>query len=285
MKYRIIDEERRHRRLSVLCRVLGVTRSGYYAWRVRPAGARVVANRRLTVAIRAAFSGSGQTYGSPRIHRDLYPEWGCGVNRVARLMRADGLQARRKRRFQRTTDSRHGLPVAPNRLPDVVVSRPNQIWVTDITYIWTRQGWVYLAAVMDLYSRRIVGWAVRARLTRDLAIAALRQAIVHRRPPAGLLHHSDRGSQYASGEYQAILHHHGMIASMSGKGNCYDNAAMESCFATVKVERVYRRHYQIRAEVTPDLFEYIELFYNRRRRHSALDYQSPVDFEMRTALC
>jgi transposase InsO family protein len=285
VKYRFIDDQRRHHRLSVLCRVLGVTRSGYYAWRVRPESARVVADRRLTVEIRAAFSGSEKTYGSPRIHRDLHPVWGCSLNRIARLMRLDGLRAHRKRRFKRTTDSRHAHPVAPNRLPDVVVTRSNQVWVTDITYIWTRQGWVYLAAVMDLYSRRIVGWTIRARLTQDLVIAALRQAIVQRRPPAGLLHHSDRGSQYAAGEYQAVLQQHGIIASMSGKGNCYDNAAMESCFATVKVERVYRRDYQTRAEVTPDLFAYIELFYNRKRRHSGLDYQSPVDFEMQMALC
>lgn len=285
MKYRFIDEQRPEHRLSVLCRVLGVARSGYYAWRGRLESARAVANRRLTVEIRVAFVQSDRTYGSPRIHRDLHPVWGCGVHRIARLMQWDGLRARRKPRFKRTTDSQHSHPVAPNRLPDVVVNRPNQVWVTDVTYIWTRQGWVYLAAVMDLHSRRIVGWMVRPRLTRDLVIDALRQAIAQRRPAPGLIHHSDRGSQYASGDYQAVLHKHGMIPSMSGKGNCYDNAAMESCFATVKVERVYRQDYQTRADVTPDLFAYIELFYNRKRRHSTLDYQSPVDFERQTALC
>ncbi len=285
MKYRFINTERSNHALWLLCRVLGVSVSGYYAWRVRPESGRAVASRRLVLAIKEVFAQSYRTYGSPRVHRELHMAWGCGKNRVARLMRVVGLQARRQRRFKHTTDSRHTYPVAPNRLPDMVVARPNQVWVTDITYIWTKQGWVYLAAVMDLYSRRVVGWAVRSRLTRDLVIAALRQAIVQRRPPAGLLHHSDRGSQYASGEYRAILRQHGMIASMSGKGNCYDNAAMESCFKTVKVEWVYRRSYQLRREVTPDLFEYIEMFYNRKRRHSALGYQSPVDFETQTALC
>lgn len=285
MKYRFIDRERLHHTVWLLCRVLGVSRSGYYAWRVRLESSRAQTDRRLIVEIKVVFTQSYRTYGSPRIHRELHPEWGCSRKRIARLMRVAGLQARHRRRFVRTTDSDHTHPVAPNRLPAVVVSRPDQVWVTDITYIWTQQGWVYLAAVMDLYSRRIVGWTVRSRLTRDLVIAALQQAIVQRRPAAGLLHHSDRGSQYASGDYRALLQQHGMIASMSGKGNCYDNAAMESYFKTLKVEWVYRRRYQVRRDVTPDLFEYIELFYNRKRRHSALDYQSPVDFERQTELC
>lgn len=284
MKYRFVDEQRRDHAVSILCRVLGVSTSGYYAWRDRPESARAVRDRWLTVEIRAAFAKSHRTYGSPRIYRELHERFGCGENRIARLMRLDGIRARRKTRFKGTTDSQHALAVAPNRLPDVVVTRPNQVWVTDVTYIGTRQGWVYLAVVMDLYPRRIVGWAVRPRLTRELVLDALREAIAQRRPAPGLIHHSDRGSQYASAEYREVLQQHGMIASMSGKGHCYDNAAMESCFATLKIEWVYRQDYRTREEVPINLFEYIEIFYNRRRKHSALGYQSPVEFEMQKAL-
>jgi putative transposase len=288
VKYRFIDQERIHHAVCVLCRVLTVSTSGYYAWRGRPESARAVADRCLTVAIKAVFAETHQTYGSPRVWQELRekpePIW-CSRKRVARLMRQAGLRSVRKPKFKHTTDSQHRLPVAPNHLPDIVIVRCNQAWVTDVTYIWTREGFVYLAVVMDLYSRRIIGWVVRPRLTRDLVLEALRQALVRRRPAPGLIHHSDRGSQYASADYQAVLQHHGIIPSMSGKGNCYDNAAMESCFATLKLERVWRRTYNNRAEVTPDLFDYIEGFYNGRRRHSSLGLQSPVDFERQHNLC
>lgn len=285
MKYRFVNEQRVDHTVSMLCRVLGVSPSGYYAWRERPESARAVSNRRLTVEIKAVFAESDKVYGSPRVHRELHQRLGCGKNRVARLMRRAGLRSVRKPQFKRTTDSAHDHPVAPNRLPDIVVCRSNQVWVTDITYIWTHEGWTYLAVVMDLHSRRIIGWVVRPRLTRDLVLEALRRAIALRRPAPGLIHHSDRGSQYASTDYQTVLQQHGMIASMSGQGHCYDNAAMESCFATVKTERVHRRRYLTRAEVTHDLFDYIEGFYNRRRRHSSLGYQCPVDFEAQHKLC
>jgi putative transposase len=290
VKYRFVEQQRPYHRVVVLCRVLDVSTSGYYAWRGRPESQRAVTDRRLTLAIKAVFTANHETYGSPRVWRELRELRElrepiiCSRKRVARLMRVAGLRSVRKPKFKRTTDSQHAHPIAPNRLPDIVIVRCNQVWVTDITYIWTREGWMYLAVVMDLHSRRIVGWVVRPRLTRELVLEALRRAIAVRRPQPGLIHHSDRGSQYAAGEYQAVLRAHGMMPSMSGKGNCYDNAAMESCFATVKLERVHRRHYQTRGEVTPDLCDYIEGFYNSRRRHSSLGCQSPVDFEMKQHL-
>jgi putative transposase len=267
--------------VALMCRLLAVSRSGYHAWRCRRESTRDQANRVLLVAIQAVFAASDQVYGSPRVRAELVKQGHrCGAHRVARLMRAAGLQACPPRPYKRTTDSDHPGPVAPNCLrAGVTLTGADDVWVTDITYIATGEGWLYLSAVMDLYSRRIVGWAVSARLSRQLALDALTMAVAQRHPLPGLIHHSDRGSQYASGDYRKALAAHAMIPSMSGVGNCYDNAAMESFFHTLKVERVYRRHYQTRAEAFRDLFEYIEMFYNRRRSHSSLGYLSPAAYE------
>jgi len=282
MKYRFIEDHRAEFEITVMCRVLAVSRSGYYAWRKRPVSSREMANQGLKQQIKEIYQQSRQTYGSPRIHTELRENGiKCGHNRVARLMHQEELWAIGKRKFKvTTTDSAHDYPVAPNLLKqDFVASRPNEKWLADITYIPTDEGWLYLAVVLDLYSRRIVGWAMADTLARGLTIAALRMAIETRQPPPGLLHHSDRGSQYASQEYQAWLTKYHMHCSMSRQGNCYDNAPVESFFGTLKTELVHHRHYATRAEATTDIFEYIEVFYNRSRRHSALAYQAPVAFE------
>lgn len=264
-----------------LCSALGVAPSGYYAWRERPVSQREMANQVLIGQIEAVFQQSHQTYGSPRVHAELVKqEIPCNEKRVARLMRLQGLQARRVRRRRTTTDSQHTQPVAPNVLnQDFHATAPNQKWVTDITYVPTAQGWLYLAAVMDLFSRRIVGWAMDATITTQLTLQALRMALLTRQPPAGLLHHSDRGSQYASHEYRTLLDHHQIQVSMSRTGNCYDNAAIESFFATLKTELVHHHQYLTRSQAKSSIFAYIEGFYNRRRCHSALGYQSPLEYE------
>lgn len=264
-----------------LCSALGVAPSGYYAWRARPVSQREMANQVLIGQIEAVFQQSHQTYGSPRVHAELMKqEIPCNEKRVARLMRLQGLQARRVRRRRTTTDSQHTQPVAPNVLnQDFHATAPNQKWVTDITYVPTAQGWLYLAAVMDLFSRRIVGWAMDATITTQLTLQALRMALLTRQPPVGLVHHSDRGSQYASQEYRTLLDRRHIQASMSRTGNCYDNAAMESFFATLKTELVHHHQYLTRSEAKSSIFAYIEGFYNRRRRHSAIGYQSPLEYE------
>lgn len=282
MKYQFIEAHRTEFEVTVMCRVLGVSRSGYYAWGQRPLSAREMANQKLSQQIKDIHQQSRQTYGSPRIQAELADNGvKCGHNRVARLMRQEELQAKQSRKFKvTTTDSAHDYPVAPNRLnQDFSASRANEKWLVDITYIPTDEGWLYLAVVLDLYSRRLVGWAMSDSLHRHLAIEALLMAVETRQPSPGLLHHSDRGSQYASDEYQALLTQFGMQGSMSRTGNCYDNAPMESFFGSLKTELVHHRHYRTRAEAKTDIFEYIELFYNRFRRHSALAYQCPVVFE------
>jgi putative transposase len=282
MKYQFIAAHREEFEITVMCRVLAVSRSGYYAWRQRPTSLREMADQVLSQHIKEIHQQSRDTYGSPRIHAELAENGvSCGHNRVARLMRDEELWAKQKRKFKvTTTDSAHDYPVAPNRLnQDFTASRPNEKWLADITYIPTAEGWLYLAGVMDLYSRRIVGWAMSDSLQRQLVMAALHMALDARQPPPGLLHHSDRGSQYASDDYQAVLTKFHMQASMSRTGNCYDNAPMESFFGTLKTELVHHRHYATRAEAKTDIFEYIELFYNRFRRHSALGYQCPIVFE------
>jgi putative transposase len=263
-----------------MCQLLGVKRSGYYAWCQRPASSRVKANQQLIKQIRQ-FHRQYQSYGSPRITNELHKAGiRCGHNRVARLMRENGIKAVIPRRFKTTTNSKHHYPVAENLLNQCFeTERPNQVWVADITYIWTLQGWLYLAAVMDLYSRQIVGWAMDKTMTQDLVIQALNQAIGRRRPPRGLIHHSDRGCQYASTKYQKLLKKNGMRASMSRKGNCYDNACMESFFHSLKTECVYLRSYRTRQEAKQSIFQYIEVFYNRIRSHSSLNYMSPYYYE------
>ncbi len=272
-----------------MCRVLSISSSGYYAWRARPESARARQDRELLGEIEALHAETRQSYGSPRIHKALKARgFSCGENRIARLMQLHEIKAKKPRSYKRTTDSNHAMAVAENVLdrhfsPD----HPDQVWVSDITYISTRQGWLYLAVVMDLYSRRIVGWSMQPRLRRDLVLDALKMALRGRRPAQGLLHHSDRGSQYASLDYQGLLDEGGIVCSMSRRGNCWDNAPVESFFASLKREWVPAQSYRTRAEAQSDIFEYLEIWYNRRRLHSSLGYVSPVQYEAtyyRTAL-
>lgn len=265
----------------MLCRVLGVSRSGFYAARTRPVAARVTEDGRLAVEISAIHRASRRCYGSPRVHAELRARGQCtSRKRVARLMRRAGLVARRRRAFVRTTPSRHTRPAAPNRLArQFTAPAPNRIWVTDITYLATVEGWLYLAVVVDLFSRRVVGWATSDRLGEGLALEALGMGVARRRPRPGLLHHSDRGSQYASAEYRAVLAAHGMDRSMSRLGSCWDNAVAESFFATLKGELAPPGAWPTRAAAHRALFEYIEAFYNGERRHSTLGYLSPLAFE------
>jgi putative transposase len=268
-----------------MCRVLDVARSGYYAWKGRGETPRGVEARRLDADLRRLFERHQGRYGSPRLTLELQAEgWRVSRRRVANRMRALGLRAKAARKFKATTASKHTLPVAPNLLKqDFTASAPNRVWVSDITAIWTEEGWLYLAAVLDLYSRAIVGWAMDARMTRDLVVSALTMAVWRRCPGRGLIAHSDRGSQYASGDYQAVLRLHGFRCSMSRKGDCYDNAAMESFFHSLKVEQVHGQRYPTREHAKADVFEYIETYYNPVRRHSTLNYLSPRDFESRRA--
>jgi putative transposase len=267
--------------LNRLSEALNVSVSGYYAWVKRPESERKKENKRLVAHIKTIHEQSRQTYGSPRVWVDLKKQGiVCSQNRIARLMKSHHIAAERKRKFVITTDSKHDLPVAENKLnQDFTASRPNEKWVTDITYVWTKEGWLYLAIVLDLFSRKVVGWSMNARMERGLVIAALAMALQARQPSKGLLHHSDRGSQYASNDYQKVLTDHGISCSMSRKGNCYDNAVMESFFATLKQELVYRRQYQSRRQAKQNIFEYIQVWYNRKRMHSSLQYLSPEQFE------
>jgi transposase InsO family protein len=269
-----------------MCRALTVSPAGYYAWVGRPESDRSVSNRALLSAIRVIHRESRETYGSPSIWDALIKRGhGVGEHRIARLMRVEGIRAKTVKKWRATTDSGHTLPVAPNTLNrQFQVEQPNRVWAGDITYVWTTEGWLYLAVVLDLYSRTVIGWAMGHRLTVDLAERALTMALATRKPTAGLLHHSDRGSQYAATSYQRLLGEHGITTSMSRKGNCWDNACVESFFGTLKRELVYHRHYATRAEAKQDIFEYIEVFYNRRRRHSTLGYDSPAEYEARTAV-
>lgn len=270
--------------VRLMCRVLAVTPSGFYAWRKRPPSVRAIADERLMLNVRISHNRSGQTYGAPRVHQDLRAEGiRIGKKRVARLMKTGGLAARRRKRSTRTTDSNHRHPLAPNLLNrqfGVNGRRElNRVWMSDITYIPTREGWLYLATVLDLASRRCIGWAMRETLEAELALSALRMGLGARRPPAGLIHHSDRGVQYACDDYRALLEAHGVVASMSRKGDCWDNAVAESFFATLELELIVKSDWQTRNEARRAIFGYIETWYNRERRHSTLGYQSPVAYE------
>ena len=286
MKFQFINDHKEHWPVRTLCRVLGVSPAGYYAWRSRPDSARAVANRELLEHVQRLYAQHRGRYGSPRLYVALRAE-GRGVSRgrVERLMRQRGIRATASRRFRPvTTDSRHGLPVAPNLLEQrFVASAPNQVWLADITYVPTGEGWLYLAAVLDLATRKVVGWAMRNHLRSELTEAALLMAIQRQRPAPGLTHHSDRGGQYASGEYRKLLTGAGMKASMSRTGNCYDNAPMESFFHTLKVELVHQWRWATRDEARRDLFAYMEGSYNRQRIHSALGYLTPEQAERRMA--
>jgi len=281
MRFALVDQAKAAFPVHRLCRVLGVSQSGYFAWKGRPASQRQRDDMVLLAHVRSAFALSNGTYGSPRMTRELQDGGlSVGRRRTARLMRENGLQARQKRRFKRTTDSDHAWPVAPNLLEqNFAATRPDTKWGAEISYVWTREGWLYLAVVIDLFARRVVGWATGDRLHRDLALKALRKAVVMRRPDAGLIHHSDRGSQYCSIDYQGELKKHGILISMSGKGNCYDNAMVETFFKNLKSELVWRTVFYTRSQAETAIARYIDGFYNPVRRHSALDFLSPMQFE------
>lgn len=281
MIFRFMQQHQAEFSISVMCDVLSVSRSGYYAWLKKPVSKRQLANAKLREKIRTVHHNSGESYGSPRVYQALKKQGEpCSENRVARLMREDGLRAKTKRRFKATTDSKHNLPVAPNLLNrDFSPEEPNQVYAGDITYIWTTEGWLYLAVVIDLFSRSVVGWAMDKRMTRQLVMDALTMAVLRRRPPSGVIFHSDRGSQYASADFQSLLAKHGMRCSMSRKGDCWDNAPVESFFGSLKQELVFHQRYPTRFHARQSIFGYIERFYNRRRLHSTLGYKSPGDYE------
>ncbi len=282
MKFELMDAQKALFPVKFMCQQLGVSRSGYYAWKGRPEAERHKVDRVLSEEVTQVHQDSRHTYGSPRVHAELRAR-GQRVSRkrVVRLMRAQGLAARRRRRYVATTDSRHRQPVAPNVLArDFSPRQPNSTWATDITYVSTREGWLYLAVVLDLFSRKVVGWCMSETIDRHLVLRALDMALESRQPPQGLVHHSDRGSQYASEEYQQALAARGIQCSMSRKGNCWDNAVVESFFSTLKQELVYTMDFITREQARLALFEYMEVFYNRQRRHSTLGYVSPVDFEL-----
>jgi transposase InsO family protein len=279
--FSFIDEHRGQWPVRLLCDALGVSAAGYYAWRDRPAGARQQRQDALLVEIRAIHAEFKARYGSPRIHAELVARGRpCCVNTVAKAMRDNGIAAKTAKKYRCTTDSSHDLPVAENLLDrQFDPASPNEAWVADITYIPTREGWLYLAAVEDLYSRRVVGWSMAEHLGSRLVVDALALAVERRLPGAGLLAHSDRGSQYASDHYQALLARHGIMCSMSRRADCWDNAPMESFFASLKKELIHGADFATRAEARAAIVEYIEVFYNTRRRHSSLGYVSPAEYE------
>ena len=292
MKYTFILAELMMYPLSVVCRLLGVTQSGFHFWRKREPSKREQERERLRVDIQKVFDANGGRYGAPRIHKVMRERHGYtgSLNRLQALMRAMGLRAKAGRKFKVTTDSAHQLPIAPNLLEQNFscdpapessshAKAPDQVWLSDITYLWTREGWVYVCAVLDLFTRRIVGWAMAEHMTRELVLDALRMANKVRKPPPGLIFHSDRGSQYASHEVRAWLTTETMRQSMSGTGNCYDNAPMESFWHSLKVEETHGQSFATRAEATHSVFGYIEGWYNTTRLHSSLGYKSPAQFE------
>lgn len=281
MKYAWIAGQRAAYPLPAMCTTLGVSSSGYRAWQRggRTNGQRL-SNAQLLALIRALHAELKGAYGSPRMVREIRARgFPASKERVERLMRENGIRARHKRRYKATTDSKHGLPVAPNVLDrNFAPVAPNQVWTADMTYIWTDAGWLYLAIVLDLFNREVVGWSIKPRMTADIAVDALTMAWFRRKPAPGLIHHSDRGSQYASGVFQEKLIEFGMTCSMSRKGNCWDNAPTESFFNSLKNERVHGTRYDTHEAARADLFDYIEVFYNRSRRHSTLGYESPTQF-------
>jgi transposase InsO family protein len=286
VRFAFIHAEKASYPVAMLSKVLEVSRQGYYAYARRPPSARVVREAELSEAIRDVFVESGETYGSPRVLRELQNRgFSVSKRRVERAMRGMGLTPPVPRRHRKTTVGDPAHPVAPNELArDFKATRPNERWVTDITYVWTDEGWAYLAAILDLFSRAVVGWAIAPTLSTTLPLAALDAALRRRRPGQGLLHHSDRGCQYTSGDYREKLAEHGIVVSMSRKGNCWDNAVAESFFATLKTELVHRRSWRTRLELRDAAFEYIEAFYNRRRLHSFLNYKTPAQVEEECAL-
>ncbi len=285
MRYAFIHTHEQSYRVTRLCTALGVSRSGYYGWRRRPPCARKQQDHQLLPLLRQLHQQTREQYGALKLWRAVQQAGiPCGRHRVARLRRQDGLEARRIRRF-RVSVEHHQLPAAaPNRLRQIFVTTGlNRVWVGDLTMIPTRAGWLYLAVLLDLYSRRVVGWAVRPTPEKQVTLAALQMALTSRRPAPGLIHHSDQGAQYACGAYRHLLHQHGVVASMSRKGNCYDNAVAESFFSTLKNELIHHRTYRTREEASQDIFLFIEGFYNRQRLHQSLDYCSPLAFEQQVS--
>jgi len=283
VKFAFIDVEKAQWPIGVQCDVLGVSRSGYYAWKGRPEAERATEDAELVVEIKAAHKTGRGAYGSPRVHRELRAKGRrVGRKRVERLMRREGIAGRKKRRFRKTTDSNHPDPIAPNVLDrHFDVELPDTAWVTDVTYVWTLEGWLYLAVILDLFSRRVVGWSASANNDRALALSALHRATTARAPAPGMVHHSDRGSVYASVDYGDALTKLGAVKSMSRKGDCWDNAVAESFFATIKGEMIDHEDYPTRAAAIAAIADYIDAFYNPCRRHSALDYVSPIEFELK----
>jgi putative transposase len=281
-----MHQERQRYPINVLCRALMLSRGGYYTWLRDDGGKRLHRDTQLLKEIQRIHTKHKRRYGSPRIYRELRDEdISCSKERIERLMRDDGLRGKQKRKYKVTTDSKHHLPVAPNVLAGRFSwERPDQAWVGDITYIPTEEGWLYLAVLLDLFSRRIVGWAMDKSMTRHLPLRALKMAVQRRRPSKGLIHHTDRGSQYASADYRAFVDANGMVCSMSAKGRCYDNAVAESFFHSLKVELVYGQRFNSREDAMSAIFNYMEVYYNTMRRHSALDYVSPTDYEKITLL-
>jgi len=284
VKYACIETHQGEFALTLMCRVLGVSCSGFYAWRKRPLSERARTDERLLVHIRTSHQRSRGRYGSPRVHEDLKEQGErTSEKRVARLMRDDGLRGKQRRSHCATTNSRHAHPVADNVLnrqfEPAQVEAPDRVWVADITYVPTREGWLYLAIVLDLATRLVVGWSMCDSLDRSLVLRALGMALRRRQPKPGLLHHSDRGVQYACEEHRTLLASHGIAASMSRKGNCWDNAVAESFFATLERELIDDADWRTREEATSDIFEFIEVWYNRQRRHSTLGYLSPAAYE------
>lgn len=265
-----------------MCSVMGVSRSGYYKWLTRPESEQERQHKEWKDQIKEVYDKSRQLYGSPKVTRRL-KQTGVAISErtVSRIMKDNGLRSRTVKKYKATTNSKHALPVQENVMnQEFTATQPNEKWVTDITYIWTLEGWLYLASVMDLYSRKIVGWHMSDRMTKELVIKALEQAFIRQRSGEGLLHHSDRGSQYASLDYQKKLQIYKMIGSMSRKGNCYDNACIESFHSVLKKELIYLNKYETREEAAASIFEYIEVFYNNERIHSSIGYHSPSDFEL-----
>lgn len=281
MKYQFMKDNSMNFPVKKMAEIFQVSLSSYYAWLKRKPSVHELRDQKILPEIKRIFKENREQYGSPRIYRELLDtEYACGRDRVARLMRENGLVARQKKRFKVTTDSSHDLPISPNLLDrNFTVNDINRCWVSDITYIATMEGWLYLCTVLDLFSRKVVGWSMNSHMKAELAIDALEMAVKHRKPSKGLVFHSDRGVQYASTDFRKKLEEYKMIQSMSRKGNCWDNAPAESFFSSLKMEEVYHRKYRKREEARQSIFEYIEVFYNRQRSHSFLDYVSPAKYE------
>lgn len=286
MKFAFVSEKKVAFPIAVLCRVMGVSPSGFYASQRRSTSPRAMSDAALSVQILASHEASQQTYGSPRIREDLIALGKrVGRNRITRIMRENQLKVKARRKFRVTTDSKHRFPIAPDALQrDFTATAPNEAWVTDITFLWTMQGWLYLAVILDLFSRRVVGWATSENVDRHLALAALNMAIAERQPGPGLIHHSDRGSTYAADDYRKALKDGYIECSMSRKGDCWDNAVAESFFATLKREMPDADNLESRAIGTLSVRDYIQDFYNTRRRHSSISYHSPIEFELLHAM-